>query len=256
MNAAMKWFLVIGIIAVTFVLPVILQSMTENKSKNLQQVEQESANVPTPSPVVVKSIPPTSVIAGSDFTYRISVETNPIQEIVAVVTEKPDWLEWDETQKILTGKVPEKPGTFTATVVVTTLAGDSVTQKMTVIITANEAAVQGASTTMTSFDPFHPEVTTTVEPTPEEIIPTTVVPTAVWQLSGDSFTGIGTTPETAQVLGESTSTNVAIRVDYLLYGAAGLLLVSIGYLLARLFSKDKNIARKTSSGVVVQSVRS
>lgn len=256
MNAALKWFLVIGIIAVTFILPVVLQTVTENRNRaNLTQNASEIETSPTPSPIVIKSIPPASVIAGSDFTYRIAVDTNPEQDFVAVVTDKPEWLNWDSEQNILTGKVPNTAGTFVSSITVTTLSGYSAVQKITVIITKQDAEVQGATTTMSSFDPFHPEVSTANEIEPTEIIPTEIMPTAVWQLQNDSFADVGTTPVISQVLGESSERS-EIRVDYLLYGASALLLLSIGYLLARVFSNDKRVVRKTSSGVVIQSVRS
>jgi hypothetical protein len=239
MKEVVKVLLVVGILLVTFGLPVMLQLMTTKNttsttnSGKTTEVAQQSLKFVSEAPVLA--------IKGGQYIYQPSLVSSEGDTISISVLEMPSWLKWNAESKSIVGQVPFDINTFSLTIEAESTSGQKVQQAFTVSV-ENAQSVQGATDSRDAVDPFHPDVTVTPEissvVTVVTVVPTTIAVTeAVY-------------PTQSEVLGATSVAPAALNIPYL--AAAILLLLVAGVLSVKLWSLLFSKSRLNGGGIVIE----
>ena len=238
MSGALKIFVVLCIIMVTFGLPILLQQVISPGGRSTTTLTPTPTETETSQDVRYISVPPELVAPGSVFIYKVLATSNEGNDVSISIQSKPEWLVWDTTTQQLKGTVPTVGGVFTVTIRTTSTSGDSLDQTFTVTIDS-QSQVKGAKTVALWTDPFHPNIQ---QGRVGEVIPE-VTDTVSAQLVYPSVEVLGATDIAKPVV----STEVILLLVLGASVVAGLML-----LITRMVKLGKTSKMTLSTGVVIE----
>lgn len=237
MKPAVRFFVVVAILLVTFGLPVLLQQViTPNTAKSITTPTPIVSEVIAKDDIRFLSVPPVLVSANSTFMYKMVVASISGDQLSIEVLSKPEWVQWDTATQQLSGKVPTNSGVFSVAMRAKTADGASAEQSFTVTI--DEPEVKGASTVGLWKDPFHPNLADVLKA---------------------SETNLPALLDEPAVLGETTAVQAAAvglagtqkLTEYGLWGLV-VILVIITTLTYLKIAKSNVTKKQRASGVVVE----
>jgi len=170
MRKTLQWLITGGILAVTFLLPVILYLLSD-----INRVDNTTGESIAHSSILIQeddfkklefvSIPPTVAISGGTFMYQVKVENYQDDGIASIkVISKPDWVVWNESRGLLEGVVPTDITSFGIKLSSQIDEGKPIEQSFSVqieedsVVHTNNKEVKGIKDS-NWVDPFHPKQT-------------------------------------------------------------------------------------------------
>jgi len=238
MKPAVRVFVVIAILLVTFGLPVLLhQVLSPPSNEGKVSPTVTITEVSSVDDLRFLSIPPILVTTNSTFMYKMVVASLSGDKVEIEALSKPDWMRWDPSSQQLTGPVPGSGGVFSVTMRAKTQNGAQADQTFTV--TVEEAEVKGISTVGLWKDPFHPNLA---------------------ELQEKEVENLPAVTDEAAVLGETTTSFESTAglsfaqaiTRYGVWGLIGLLIVTVSVIFIRIAKNNISSRQLARNGVVIE----
>jgi hypothetical protein len=205
----LKIITVVVIIAVTFIVPLLIQSyFSSNTNQNTESL-------------TITSLPISSIAPGETFEYAVQFKYTGQNPVLIQIEQKPDWLEWDQEFHIIKGVVPENITKFQFVVKAKTITTEHIqnveieVKKASSPTPVSENPITdeliALDTTKTWQDPFHPRIDTQVVAANSDQVPD------------------------GAVLGTKTATNNIVVIYFI-----GIMLTSLVLIIVASFLKKEN----------------